>query len=54
MWFAETVTAREPEVVGMKQGYDVIEDAMDYLFRIGLFNVGQILWTGDALEKMSR
>ena len=44
------ITVGKLDVVGMKQGDDVKEDAMDQLFVIRNFIVGRIFQTGDADE----
>ena len=41
--FAETATVPEPDVIGVKRGYDVVEDAISYLFLIGFFIVSRVV-----------
>ena len=36
-------TVREPGVIGIKQGDDAVEDAMDYLFVTRIFIVGLLV-----------
>ena len=47
-------TVREPGVIGIKQGDDAVEDAMDYLFVTRIFIVGLLVQTLDTIKMTGR